>query len=299
MRTTWSARRSSSRRSPARRAPKSSGCRTTAIVISCKVSGVQDLIAVYRNLAARCDYPLHLGLTEAGMGVEGHRRLDGRDGRAAAGRHRRHDPRVADAGAGRRPHARKSSSRRRCCRRWASRSFSPLVVACPGCGRTTSTYFQELAQKIQAHLRAAHAGVAPLPPRRRGDDRRRDGLRRQRSGREQARQHRHQPAGHGRASGRAGLHRRREGPDAQGRAHRGGIPGAGRAVRRVQHYAGSRQHDRTTGPQVCRPARPARRHSTWPPSRGCKSQIAADWSLAPDGKAICCATSASRTSTAR
>ena len=70
-RTTWCARRWSSPRSRAPSAPRNSACRTISIVISCKVSGVQDLIAVYRNLAARCDYPLHLGLTEAGMGSKG------------------------------------------------------------------------------------------------------------------------------------------------------------------------------------------------------------------------------------
>ena len=77
------------------------------IVLSCKVSDVQDLIAVYRELARRCDYPLHLGLTEAGMGIEGHRRVDRGDGRAAAAGHRRHDPRLAHARARRRPHAAK------------------------------------------------------------------------------------------------------------------------------------------------------------------------------------------------
>ena len=79
------------------------------------------------------------------------------------------------------------------------RSFTPLVIACPGCGRTTSTYFQELAQRIQSHIRARmpewrreYAGVED-------DDGRGHGLRRQRPGREQARQHRHQPARHRRA----------------------------------------------------------------------------------------------------
>jgi len=76
------------------------------IVISCKVSGVQDLIRVYRELARRCQYALHLGLTEAGMGSKGIGRFLRGDGSAAAGRHRRHHPRFADAGTERRPHAR-------------------------------------------------------------------------------------------------------------------------------------------------------------------------------------------------
>ncbi len=74
------------------------------IVLSCKVSGVQDLISVYRDIAARCDYPLHLGLTEAGMGSKGIVASTAAHGGPAAGRHRRHDPRLADARAGRRPH---------------------------------------------------------------------------------------------------------------------------------------------------------------------------------------------------
>ena len=78
---------------------------TTGSSSSAKVSGVRDLVDVYRLLAARCDYPLHLGLTEAGMGDEGHRRLDRRAGAAAQGGDRRHDPRLADPGAGRRSRA--------------------------------------------------------------------------------------------------------------------------------------------------------------------------------------------------
>ena len=77
------------------------------IILACKVSNVQDLIAVYTELASRCDYPLHLGLTEAGMGTQGHRRLHRRARRAAAAGHRRHDPRLAHARAQRRSHAAK------------------------------------------------------------------------------------------------------------------------------------------------------------------------------------------------
>jgi (E)-4-hydroxy-3-methylbut-2-enyl-diphosphate synthase len=95
------------------------------IVISAKVSGVQDLIAVYRNLAGRCAYPLHLGLTEAGMGSKGIVAST-----AAMGV-------LLQEGIGDTIRV----------------SFTPMVIACPGCGRTTSTYFQELAQKIQSHIR--------------------------------------------------------------------------------------------------------------------------------------------------
>ena len=77
------------------------------IILSAKVSGVQDLIAVYTELAARCDYPLHLGLTEAGMGSKGIVASTAAHGGAAAAGHRRHDPRLAHARAGRRPHAAK------------------------------------------------------------------------------------------------------------------------------------------------------------------------------------------------
>ena len=78
------------------------------------------------------------------------------------------------------------------------RTFTPMVIACPGCGRTTSTVFQELASQIQTYLRDADAGMARSVSRRREDARRGDGLHRQRSGRIEARQYRHQPAGLGR-----------------------------------------------------------------------------------------------------
>ena len=82
------------------------GLRPDQIILSAKVSGVQDLIDVYRSLAARCNYPLHLGLTEAGMGAKGIVASSAAHGRGAAGRHRRYDPRLADARARRRSHRR-------------------------------------------------------------------------------------------------------------------------------------------------------------------------------------------------
>ncbi|TXT23262.1 MAG: (E)-4-hydroxy-3-methylbut-2-enyl-diphosphate synthase [Gallionellaceae bacterium] len=123
------------------------------IVLSCKVSEVQDLIAVYRELARRCDYPLHLGLTEAGMGSKG---IVASTAAIAVllqegigdtirvsltpepGGDRTQEVVVAQE----------------ILQTMGLRAFAPMVTACPGCGRTTSTVFQELAQSIQAHLRA-------------------------------------------------------------------------------------------------------------------------------------------------
>ena len=122
------------------------------IILSAKVSGVQDLIAIYQDLAARCDYPLHLGLTEAGMGSKGV--VASTAGMAVVlqsgigdtlrvsltpepGGDRTHEVLVAQE----------------ILQTMGLRSFTPMVVACPGCGRTTSSFFQELAQSIQSHLR--------------------------------------------------------------------------------------------------------------------------------------------------
>ncbi|MCE5232956.1 MAG: flavodoxin-dependent (E)-4-hydroxy-3-methylbut-2-enyl-diphosphate synthase [Mizugakiibacter sp.] len=123
------------------------------IILSCKVSGVQELIAVYRDLGARCDYALHLGLTEAGMGSKGI---------------------VASAAAlsvllqegigdtiriSLTPEPGESRTRevivaQELLQTMGLRAFTPLVTACPGCGRTTSTLFQELAKTVQEHVRA-------------------------------------------------------------------------------------------------------------------------------------------------
>jgi (E)-4-hydroxy-3-methylbut-2-enyl-diphosphate synthase len=122
------------------------------IVISCKVSGVQDLIAVYRNLAARCDYPLHLGLTEAGMGSKGI--VASTAAMAVLLQEGIGDTiRVSLTPEPNGDRTREVIVAQELLQTMGFRSFTPLVVACPGCGRTTSTYFQELAQKIQAHLR--------------------------------------------------------------------------------------------------------------------------------------------------
>ena len=122
------------------------------IVISCKVSGVQDLIAVYRNIAARCDYPLHLGLTEAGMGSKGIVASTAAIGvllQEGIGDTIRVSLTPEPGG----DRTQEVIVAQEILQTMGLRSFTPMVVACPGCGRTTSTYFQELAQKIQSHLR--------------------------------------------------------------------------------------------------------------------------------------------------
>lgn len=122
------------------------------IIISAKVSGVQDLIAVYRNLAARCRYPLHLGLTEAGMGSKGI--VASTAGMSVLLQEGIGDTiRVSltpEPGGDR---TREVVVAQEILQTMGLRAFTPMVIACPGCGRTTSTYFQELAQKIQGYLR--------------------------------------------------------------------------------------------------------------------------------------------------
>ena len=122
------------------------------IIISAKVSGVRDLVDVYRLLAARCDYPLHLGLTEAGMGDKGI--IASTAGLAILLNEGIGDTiRVSltpDPGA---PREREVEIAQQVLQSMGLRSFLPQVSACPGCGRTTSTFFQELAEKIQTYLR--------------------------------------------------------------------------------------------------------------------------------------------------
>ncbi len=128
------------------------GLRPDQIILSAKVSGVQDLIDVYRILAARCEYPLHLGLTEAGMGAKGIVASSAamavllQEGigdtirvslTPAPGGDRTEEVRVAQ----------------QILQSLGIRSFTPQVTACPGCGRTTSTFFQEMAEQIQTYLR--------------------------------------------------------------------------------------------------------------------------------------------------
>jgi (E)-4-hydroxy-3-methylbut-2-enyl-diphosphate synthase len=122
------------------------------IVLSCKVSDVQDLIAVYRELAKRCDYPLHLGLTEAGMGSKG---IVASTAALAVllqqgiGDTIRVSLTPAPGGA----RTEEVVVAQEILQTMGLRAFAPMVTACPGCGRTTSTVFQELAQSIQSYLR--------------------------------------------------------------------------------------------------------------------------------------------------
>jgi (E)-4-hydroxy-3-methylbut-2-enyl-diphosphate synthase len=144
------------------------GLRPDQIILSAKVSGVQDLIDVYRILAARCEYPLHLGLTEAGMGAKGIVASSAamavllQEGigdtirvslTPAPGGDRTEEVRVAQ----------------QILQSLGIRSFTPQVTACPGCGRTTSTFFQEMAEEIQTYLREqmpawkqTHTGVEEM-----------------------------------------------------------------------------------------------------------------------------------------
>ena len=141
------------------------GLQAERIVLSCKMSRVQDLIAVYRALAGRCDYALHLGLTEAGMGSKGI--VASAAAMAVLLQEGIGDTiRVSltpEPGGDR---TREVQVAQELLQSMGLRAFSPMVSACPGCGRTTSTVFQELAQRIESYLkhqmpvwRASHPGV--------------------------------------------------------------------------------------------------------------------------------------------
>ena len=128
------------------------GLRADQIILSAKVSGVQDLVDVYRSLASRCNYPLHLGLTEAGMGAKG-------IVASSAGLSILLQEGIGDTirvsltpvpGGDRAEEVRVAQQ---ILQSLGIRSFTPQVTACPGCGRTTSTFFQEMAQQIQSYLR--------------------------------------------------------------------------------------------------------------------------------------------------
>ena len=123
------------------------------ILLSCKVSGVQRLVAVYRDLAGRCDYALHLGLTEAGMGSKGIVASTAAMGillQEGIGDTIRVSLTPKPGG----NRAKEVIVAQEILQTMGLRSFTPLVTACPGCGRTTSTVFQELADNIQAYVRS-------------------------------------------------------------------------------------------------------------------------------------------------
>ncbi|HSG85766.1 MAG TPA: flavodoxin-dependent (E)-4-hydroxy-3-methylbut-2-enyl-diphosphate synthase [Candidatus Limnocylindrales bacterium] len=149
-------------------AAEAAGMRHDRIILSAKVSGVRDLVDVYRRLAARCDYVLHLGLTEAGMGDKGI--VASTAGLAILLNEGIGDTiRVSltpEPGA---PREREVEIAQQVLQSMGLRSFLPQVSACPGCGRTTSTFFQEMARDIQQHLkdrmpewRETHPGVEEL-----------------------------------------------------------------------------------------------------------------------------------------
>ena len=122
------------------------------IILSAKVSGVQDLIDVYRSLASRCKYPLHLGLTEAGMGAKGI--VGSAAGLAVLLQEGIGDTiRVSLTPAPNGDRAEEVYVGQQILQSLGIRSFTPQVTACPGCGRTTSTFFQEMAEQIQSYLR--------------------------------------------------------------------------------------------------------------------------------------------------
>ena len=144
------------------------GLAAEKIVISCKMSQVQDLVAVYRSLAQRCDYALHLGLTEAGMGSKGI--VASTAAMAVLLQEGIGDTiRVSltpEPGGDR---TREVQVAQEILQTMGLRAFTPMVSACPGCGRTTSTVFQQLADRIQSYLReqmpawkAAYPGVAGM-----------------------------------------------------------------------------------------------------------------------------------------
>ena len=133
------------------------------ILLSAKTSNVRDLFDVYAELASRCDYPLHLGLTEAGMGMKGIVATSAALGHLL-------NQGIGDTirvsltpepGADR---ALEVEVAQQILQSLGLRAFSPQVTSCPGCGRTTSTFFQEMAQEIQAHLKARLPEWRPLHP---------------------------------------------------------------------------------------------------------------------------------------
>ena len=123
------------------------------IILSAKVSNVQDLIAVYRKLASRCDYPLHLGLTEAGMGAKGI--VSSTAGMAVLLQDGIGDTiRVSLTPQPGGDRCEEVEIAKQMLQSLEIRHFTPQVTACPGCGRTTSTFFQEMAEEIQGYLRS-------------------------------------------------------------------------------------------------------------------------------------------------
>ena len=212
------------------------------IILSCKVSAVQDLIAVYVDLAGRSDHALHLGLTEAGMGSKGIVASTAAMGillQQGIGDTIRVSLTPEPGG----DRTREVVVAQEILQTMGLRSFTPLVTACPGCGRTTSSFFRELANSIPEPPARADAGVAGAVRRCRGDVGGGDGVRGQRPGREPAREHRHQPPRHRRGAGRSRVRGRAQDSHPARRQHRGGVPPHCRRLRREFVHAPAR-HER-------------------------------------------------------
>ena len=207
------------RRCNRREAAERHGLAHDQIILSAKVSGVQDLIDVYRALAAVCDYPLHLGLTEAGMGSKG---IVATTAALAP---------VLQDGIGDTirtsltplPNGDRTEEvivSQQILQSLGIRSFTPQVTACPGCGRTTSTFFQEMADQIQTYLREQMPKWKATPSGRGDHESGGDGLRGERAGRIQALQYRNLAAGHVRGTESAGVRGWPPDDHPEGRPHR-------------------------------------------------------------------------------
>ena len=173
------------------------------------------LIEVYRALARQTDQPLHLGLTEAGMGTKG---LVWSASAMGVLLHEGIGDTIRVSLTPRPGGDRRDEVYAACelLQALGLRSFAPSVTACPGCGRTTSTTFQELAERVQGYIREQMPEWKNAVRRRRDAHAGGHGLRRQRPGRIEGREHRHLAARHGRSAELPGLHRRRARHHAQG-----------------------------------------------------------------------------------
>ena len=189
------------------------------IILSAKVSQVQDLVAVYTMLAERSNYALHLGLTEAGMGSKGIVASTAGIGvllQQGIGDTIRVSLTPAPGGA----RTQEVEVAQQILQVMGLRTFVPVVAACPGCGPDDQHAVPGTGARHPGPPERVDAGMARALPGCGDAERRRDGLHRERAGRVETRRYRHQPAGHGRKSGCAGVHRRQESHHATRPEHR-------------------------------------------------------------------------------
>ena len=202
------------------------------IILSAKVSGVQDLIDAYRAMAAQSDYALHLGLTEAGLGSKGivatTAALSVLLQEGIGDTIRASLTPLPDG-----DRTEEVFVSQQILQSLGIRSFAPQVTACPGCGRTTSTFFQDMADQIQNYLRDRMADLERAVRGRGRDEGRGDGLHRERPRRIEARQSRHLAARHFRRAGRARLRGWQAFDHAARRRHRGRVHRHPEQVRRL------------------------------------------------------------------